>query len=209
VRLLTMLESSERLVSVTQTDREGRYRVTTVAGANRLYVYAPGLKLKEGHGKGPGRVDLVLTVDTEVETITLRTGRRLAFRFSDSLYPEMLPPSKVAVVLSYDYGIELSEGCFCPGDLINQPPPSIEESRDACAWSRRQASCANPVKCPATTWARACMVPQYWWLRFIQMPPPNPSRMRVAADVPTMWWYDDVRAMQEHDAGISARTKRH
>jgi hypothetical protein len=208
VRLLTMQESSERLVAVTQTDREGRYSVVTLAGANRLYVYAPGLKLKEGHGKGPGRVDLTLTIDTQIETITLRTGRHIAFRVSDSIYPEMLPPKKVATVLSFDYGIALSEGCFCPGDLVNQAPPTIEESLDACAWSKRQAGCADPGKCPATAWARACMIPRYWWLRLIQLAPPNPSRMRYG-DIPTMWWYEDVRAMQQHDSRIGTAPKGH
>jgi hypothetical protein len=207
VRLLTLQESSERLVAVTQTDREGRYTLFTLAGRNRLYVYAPGLKLKDARGDGPGRIDLTLAIDTEIETITLRTGRRLAFRVTDSIYPEMLPPRKVASVLSFDYGIALAEGCFCPGDLINQPPPTSEESRDACVWSKKQSGCADPNRCPSTMWARACRVPQYWWLRLIQVAPPNPSHLRNERDLPTMWWYDDVRAMQVHDARIGANSK--
>jgi hypothetical protein len=208
VRLLSMQDSSERLVAVAQTDRQGHYSLVTLAGPSRVFVYAPGLKLKQGQGKGPGQVDLVLTVETQVETITLRTGRRLAFRLSDSQYPEMLPPTKVAVALSFDYGIALSEGCFCPGDLINQPPPTIEESRDACTWSKKQASCASPQRCPASAWARSCMLPQYWWLRLIQLAPPNPSRLRSETDLPTMWWYDAIRAMQESDAKLATAGKK-
>jgi hypothetical protein len=208
VRLLTMRESTEGLVAVTQTDRDGHYRVVTLAGANRLYVYAVGLTLKEGHGKVPGHADMILTVDTEVETVTLRTGRQIAFRIEDSLYPEMLPPSKVANVLLFDYGISLAQGCFCPGDLLNQPPPTLQESLDACAWASKQSRCAGRAQCPASMWARACMVPRYWWLRLIQLDPPNPNRRRSAGS-PTMWWYEDVRAMQEHDARIGGKTIGH
>jgi hypothetical protein len=192
---------------VAQTDRQGRYTLVTLAGPNRLYVYAPGLKLKNARAIGPGRVDIALAIDAEASVIILRTGRRLSFRMSDSIYPEMLPPAKVAAVLSFDYGIALSEGCFCPGDLLNQAGPTIAESRNACAWSRKQSSCADPGKCPATTWARQCMVPSSWWLRMIQNEPPNPSTSRYN-DTPTMWWYDMVRGMQEDDARVAARARK-
>jgi hypothetical protein len=205
VRLISMDDRNERLVAVSQTDRQGRYTLMTLAGPARIYIYAPGLALKEGKHVAIGQVDLTLTVDTEVETITLRTGRRLAFNVKGSIYPEMLPPRQVAAVLSLDYGIALAEGCFCPGDLVNSPPPTVKESLDACGWSQRQASCHDPKRCPASTWARACMLPQYWWLRLIQMVPPNPTRLRSAEDTPTLWWYDAIKAMQEDDARVAAK----
>jgi hypothetical protein len=204
VRLLGMQDRTERLVSVTQTDHRGRYTLVTVAGPNRLYVHAPGLRLKEGRVKSPGRLDLTLEVDTEIDSLTLWTGRRLAFRMSDSIYPEMLPPPRVAAALSFDYGIALANGCFCPGDLLNQPPPTVAEERNACLWSRKQSSCASATKCPATVWARQCRVPQHWWLRLIQTPPPNPNRLWQGS-IPMMWWYDTIRAMQEDDAAVRAK----
>jgi hypothetical protein len=207
VRLVSLHERSGRLVAVTQTDRQGHFTLVTLAGPTRVYVYAPGLTLKEGRVPGIGHVDLTLAIDTEVETITLRTGRRLAFKIGSSVYPEALPPRQVAAVLSFDYGIALDEGCFCPGDLVNQPAPMGAEADDACGWSRRQGQCHDPRRCPSTTWARACMVPPFWWLRLIQLAPPNPSRLRTAANVPRMWWYDAIRAMQEDDAKVAAGGK--
>jgi hypothetical protein len=217
VRLLAMQEGSGRLLGVAQTDRRGRYTLVTFAGPNRVYAYAPGLRLMQRHGGASGHLDLTLTVDAEIETITIRSGRTTAFKLSDSLYPEALPPPRVAAILAQDYGIALAEGCFCPGDLVNGPPPSIAEARDACAWSRAQHACslkdakASPSDaagpCPATTWARACMLPRYWWLRLLQAEPPNPTRRRSGPDIPTLWWYDAIRAMQEDDARVAGQAK--
>jgi hypothetical protein len=207
VRLLAMQDSTSRLVAATQTDRQGRFTLVTLAGMTRIYVYAPGLALKEGKVKGRNRVDLVLSIDVEIASLTLRTGRTLSFKMSDSIYPEMLPPAKVAAVMSFDYGIALADGCFCPGDLIHQPPPDPAELKNACAWSRRQSNCASPQKCPATVWARSCMLPNHWWLRLIQTNPPNPGLLRDENDIPRMWWYDAIRAMQEDDARVAAKGK--
>jgi hypothetical protein len=208
VRLLAMQASSERLISVAQTDRQGKYTLVTLAGANRVYAYAPGLTLKEARVKTAGHLDVVLTIDTQIESLTLRTGRMISFKMSDSIYPEMLPPSKVATALSYDYGISLADGCFCPGDLLNQPPPTPAEQENACLWSGRQSRCASAKKCPATVWARSCMLPHNWWLRLIQMSPPNPTRLgqgEISDPKPRMWWYDAIKAMQEEDARARAK----
>jgi hypothetical protein len=204
VRLLTTQEDGERLLSVTQTDRRGRYTLVTLAGPTRVYAHAPGLTLKQGRVKGYNQLDITLAIDAEVETIVFRSGRRLSFRMEDSVYPEMLPPPPVAAAISFDYGILLSEGCFCPGDLLHQPPPTHEERRNACLWSRRQNACSD-ASCPSSTWARSCMIPKHWWLRMIQTSPPNPNQLRDAVtDQPTMWWYDAIKAMQEEDARVAA-----
>lgn len=205
IRLLAVQPGSERMVAVTESDRQGRYTLVALAGPLRVYVHAPGLKLQEGKVAAPGQLDLTLAVDTDLDRLTLRTGRTIAFRMDESIYPEMLPPPKIAAALSFDYGISLANGCFCPGDLLHQPAPTVAESLNACAWSRRQASCAAPHKCPATVWARACMLPRNWWLRLIQQVPGNPSRLEHDG-TPTMWWYEAIRAMQAYDAARAAKT---
>jgi hypothetical protein len=202
VRILAVDERKQALVSVAASDAQGRYELVTYAGPNRLFVYAPGLLLNRSRRPAPGTIDFILTVDARVEGITIRSGRVLSFRMEDSMMPEVYPPAVVATTLQQDYGIDF-KNCFCPGDLVNTPPPTPEQRLDACKWSAGH-SCSRPSRCPLTVWARQCKVPRYWWLRLLQLEPPNPTLRESQDDVKTMWWYDTIRAMQESDARAPA-----
>jgi hypothetical protein len=82
--------------------------------------------------------------------------------------------------------------------------PTTEELHDACRWSRKQARCSSPKSCPATAWARQCLLPRHWWMRLIQSAPPNPNLLRDGT-IPRLWWYDRIRAMQVEDARLASR----
>jgi hypothetical protein len=202
VRILAVDGVETALVSVAQTDAAGKYRLLTLARPTRLIVYAPGLKLDRVRRPAAGKVDFVLAIDAVVDNIVLRTGRVLSFRIADSMMPEAYPPKAVAGALQQDYGIDFNT-CFCPGDLLNTEGPSAEQYRDACLWSAGR-SCSKPSSCPVTVWARQCKMPRYWWLRMLQMNPPNPTRRENIVGDNTMWWYDAIRAMQAEDARVAA-----
>jgi hypothetical protein len=202
VRILAVDAVETALVSVAQTDAAGKYRLLTLARPTRLIVYAPGLLLDRVRRPGAGKVDFVLAIDAVVENIVLRSGRTLSFRIEDSMMPEAYPPRAVAGALLQDYGIDFNT-CFCPGDLLNTEGPSSEQYRNACLWSAGR-SCSKPSSCPVTVWARQCKMPRYWWLRMLQMNPPNPTRRENIVGDNTMWWYDTIRAMQAEDARVAA-----
>jgi hypothetical protein len=217
VRILANDERRGVLRAVTQSDRNGRYTLVTVAGPNRLIVYAPGLLLgKVRRQDKAGVFDLVLKADPTPQDLRLRTGRVLSFRLDDSLMPEAMPPRQARSAISVDYGIDLSfvpsraserKHCFCPGDLINAVPPTLEQRRDACLWNAG-ASCSVPSRCPLTTWAYQCRLPRYWWLRMLQQYPPNPTQRTYDGGgeaTATMWWYDMIRTMQQEDARAAAQ----
>ena len=206
VRILAVDGTQMALVSVAQTDAAGKYRLLTLARPTRLIVYAPGLVLDRVRRPGAGRVDFVLAIDAVVENITLRSGRVLSFRIEDSMMPEAYPPKAVAGALQQDYGIDF-DTCFCPGDLLDTEEPSAEQYRNACLWSAGR-TCSKPSSCPVTVWARQCKMPRYWWLRMLQMNPPNPTRRENIVGDNTMWWYDAIRAMQAEDVRVAAQGRR-
>jgi hypothetical protein len=219
VRIVAQDERRGVLRAVTQSDRSGRYTLVTVAGPTRVMVYAPGLLLgKVRRRPEGGGFDLVLKADPSPQDLRLRSGRMLSFRLEDSLMPEAMPPRQAKAAIAQDYGISLSfvpsrrgerKFCFCPGDLLKSPPPTLEQRRNACLWNEG-ASCSVPSGCPLTTWARQCSLPRYWWLRMLQHSPPNPTQRTYdsgAEETVTMWWYDMIRSMQEEDARAAAAGK--
>jgi hypothetical protein len=217
VRILAVDETRQVLVSVAQSDQQGRYRLVTLAGPTRLVVYAPGLAVDRVRRPGPGKVDFILIIDATVDTLTLRTGRVLSFRVGDSIMPEAYPPKVVRATLQQDYGIDFNN-CFCPGDLLTAPPPTPAQYKNACLWSAGMR-CSRPAQCPLTAWASQCKLPRYWWLRLLQLSPPNPGRREVerpaddgavynpdviGQETQSMWWYDTIKAMQASDARAAA-----
>ena len=205
VRLVAIDDRRNRLVAVTQSNARGEYTLATLAGPTRLMPYSPGLLLHSVRRGGPSVFNFVLSVDPNPEELTLRSGRKLSFRLTDSLFPEVMPPAKARAVINLDYGIDM-DSCFCPGDLINSPAPSTAQYRDACLWSSNEP-CSRPSRCPLTIWARQCKLPRYWWLRMLQQSPPNPTLLESPQNTKTMWWYDSIRAMQEADAKADAARK--
>ncbi len=193
VRVLALDAASGKALNVTLSDATGKFSLATRAGANRLIVFAPGLKLTKGKLTADTGVHLCVGVDAGDEQITIRPGRVVSFRMDNSLWPEILPPPEVRAVLSFEYGIDVNNG-FCPGDLIT----SASSMGGAATFG---ITCRDPVKCPASAWQRQCKIPKYWWLRVLQNGPPPPTTRN------RRWWADLIREMQINEANRSLPPK--
>jgi hypothetical protein len=193
VRVLAVVGQPGSLVNVTETDGQGRFTLVTAAGHNRLVLYSPGLKPASARHTLDGRLEITMTIDADLERLTVRNGRILRFHMS-SVWPEILPPPEVAMELRWTYGIDVNRN-FCPGDL----------KTTGVGWNPRNSiatvgiTCTNPVKCPATAWQRQCQIPKYWWLRILQSEPPgNPAHIRGR------WWEHIILEMQRAEAAAPA-----
>lgn len=82
----------------------GVFAVTLPGGDFRLRPTAPGLVLSRSTQQGE-RLVIIMTVDAEIQRLTITTGRVLQFRPSDSIDPEYTPPAVVKTWLRYAYGI--------------------------------------------------------------------------------------------------------
>lgn len=194
VRVLALDPGTGAPVAVTVTDREGRYELVTRAGAVQVRVAAAGLKIATARGDGR-RLDLVLAVEGEPETITIFTGRVLRFRMSDSLMPEYHPPPEVQARLRADYGIRTPPTCSTTIDRRELPfglrpryASGVDGQHEMARGSgdrgwREAVPSAGwwseghflQYECPLSVAYRG--YPKYWWLRVLESPPPNPSTL--------------------------------
>lgn len=185
------IDRAGRPTAVALTDRAGRYSLVGPAGPANVCAIWPGLKVVRARRTEGGDLDFVMTIDAAAERIVVREGRVIQFRMDESIWPEYLPPPAVRVLLEADYQIDLTNSCFCPGDLLTDPP---QKWKHPCRGTF--ATCLNPTMCPASVWQRQCKVPRYWWLKIIQLEPPNPARSALRSDW-TRWWEDAMREQQE------------
>ena len=154
MRILANDERRGVLRAVTQSDRNGRYTLVTVAGPNRLIVYAPGLLLgKVRRQDKAGVFDLILKADPTPQELRLRTGRVLSFRLEDSLMPEAMPPRQARSAISVDYGIdsqlralaaERAETLLLSRRSDSTPSPLPSSSAATLASGTRAPAAASP-----------------------------------------------------------------
>ena len=137
---------SRKPVTATATDKDGNYSLITLVGVVQVRPVATGLRLVDVKRTRAGRLDFVLGINAEAQTLIVREKTKqhvLRFRMTDSIWPEFVPPSKVRAWMRFSWGID-----------------------------PMQAMCGQ---LPYSVCKRRSQLPDYWWLRVVEGTPPNPA----------------------------------
>jgi hypothetical protein len=167
-----VIRPSGTVATTAISDRAGRVVAPVVQGRAFVTAFAPGLKLKQGTNAG-AELRLVMTIDSEPQTITVSDRHVIRFHLRDSVDPEYVPPAPVKAWLCWAYGIGLPDRPLTGEDrktikkywwldkLREEPPNPARVALFAGGSGRPE----DAVNCPMKPWQAATVlsppVPQY------------------------------------------------
>jgi hypothetical protein len=173
VRVSAYEEGTRVLATTTVTDGAGHALLVLPPGRFRLHAAAPGLVPLRYQG-GRRATDIVMTVDTEVETVRITDGPAvLHFRLDDSVDPEYYPPPQAKAWLKAQYCLDVDR-MFRRANVTRRLPGPPPVRRDGPRTPFDDPSTRHTTRdVPISYAAEQLHLERYWWLKKLYTAPPG------------------------------------
>lgn len=173
VRVSAYEEGTRVLATTTLTDGAGHAVLVLPPGRFRLHAVAPGLVPLRYQG-GRRATDIVMTVDTEVETVRITDGPAvLHFRLDDSVDPEYYPPPQAKAWLKAQYCLDVDR-MFRRANVTRRLPGPPPVRRDGPRTPFDDPSTRHTTRdVPISYAAEQLHLERYWWLKKLYTSPPG------------------------------------
>jgi hypothetical protein len=173
VRVSAYEDGTRVLATTTLTDPAGHAVLVLPPGRFRLHAAAPGLVPLRYQG-GKRSTEIVMTVDTQVETVRITEGVNvLHFRLDDSVDPEFYPPPQARAWLKAQYCLDVDRMFRRANTLHHLPGPApVRRSGPRTPFDdpgTRQTTRDVPISYAA----RQLRLERYWWLKKLYTEPPG------------------------------------
>jgi hypothetical protein len=188
VRVSAYEEGPRVLAATSLTDAAGHSLLVLPPGRFRLHAAAPGLVPVRYQG-GRRATEIVMTVDTQVETVRITEGPAvLHFRLDDSIDPEYYPPPQAKAWLKVQYCLDVDR-MFRRANVTRHlpgPPPVRHDGRRTPFDdpSTRQSTRDVPISYAA----EQLHLERYWWLKKLYTSPPGVCHHRRRLIRPLLPW---------------------